>query len=304
MRERDKAAIIEFLNLCVDYSTESIQRKRERGDDEVLIKEWLTYRNFTAHAIAEIESGELDDWFTKSAPALERNEIESKSPTSERPGRPEISKKSGNGVKPEKSETSGAFLEHDTNELEHRQRAALLAAIVAPRPMMLAATCSTDGVQNIAAVSSLSIVSNSPPLIALSLSSNLEGRRRDTLVNLEDNSQLTLISLSAEPDSARLIEVAAAPLPPESSEWLTTNTPIELNSKFGHPIPNLAVAVLECRSVDIFDLPEDAVSKLAILRVERILTKETDRVQMAHININTIGPASRNRDWSHELDEH
>jgi flavin reductase (DIM6/NTAB) family NADH-FMN oxidoreductase RutF len=302
MEERDKAAIIEFLNRCVDYSDKSIERKRQRGDDKTLVKEWQTYRDFTAHAIAEIESGELDNWFS----------ISSQSPDLTSESKPKFgsSRKSKDTSKTGGSENLGeygdlgGYFGHDPTVLDHRQRATLLAAIIAPRPMMLAATSSTAGVQNIAAVSSLSIVSNSPPLISLSLSLNLEGRPRDTLVNLKNNSQITLISLSAEPDSAHLFQVAASSLPPESSEWKKTNTPIEQTSKFGHPLPNLAVSVLECRCVDILDLPEGAVSRLAILRVERILTKAENRTQMAHINIDTIGPASRPRDWSYQLDEY
>ena len=302
MEDHDKAAIIEFLNRCVDYSDNSIERKRERGDDKTLVREWQTYRDFTAHALAEIESGELDNWFKIT-------DISADSTRKSETGLAD-SKKMGDSEKSDISEKSGddgeprGHLIHDPNELDHRQRRALLAGIVAPRPMMLAATSSAKGVQNIAAVSSLSIVSNSPPLVSLSLSFNREGRPRDTLVNLENNSQITLISLSAEPDSAHLIDLAASPLPSETSEWQSTNTPIEQTSKFGHPVPNLAVSVLECRCVDILNLPEGAVSKLAILRVERILTCAGNRVQMAHINIDTIGPASRTRDWSHRLDEY
>ena len=73
MMDKDKAVVIEFLRRCVLYSDESIQRKKERGDLEEIPK-WQAYRDFTDHAIKEIEKGELDDWF--SSPQPKRGELE------------------------------------------------------------------------------------------------------------------------------------------------------------------------------------------------------------------------------------
>ena len=44
-----------------------------------------------------------------------------------------------------------------------------------PKPVVLVGTKSKSGVENIAPMSSISIVSNHPPLLALSLSTNREG---------------------------------------------------------------------------------------------------------------------------------
>ena len=44
------------------YANESIQRKKERGGDEREIAKWIAYRDFTEHAVEEVESGDLDEW--------------------------------------------------------------------------------------------------------------------------------------------------------------------------------------------------------------------------------------------------
>mgnify|MGYP001212292398 CR=1 FL=1 len=51
-----------FLERCVIYANASIERKIKRGDEESEINKWIAYRDFTEHAIMEIESGDLDAW--------------------------------------------------------------------------------------------------------------------------------------------------------------------------------------------------------------------------------------------------
>ena len=54
--------IAAFLEKCVVYANESIERKRGRGDDEAEIAKWTAYRDFTEHAFKEVMSGDLDSW--------------------------------------------------------------------------------------------------------------------------------------------------------------------------------------------------------------------------------------------------
>ena len=51
-----------FLERCVTYANASIERKMERGDEKSEIDKWIAYRDFTEHAIKEIEAGDLDAW--------------------------------------------------------------------------------------------------------------------------------------------------------------------------------------------------------------------------------------------------
>ena len=59
--ERRKIVSV-FLEHCVKYANDSIERKKEREDSPSEISRWETYRDFTKHAIEEVENGELDAW--------------------------------------------------------------------------------------------------------------------------------------------------------------------------------------------------------------------------------------------------
>jgi len=51
-----------FLRRCVIYADASIERKKQRGEDEDAIAQWQAYRDFTEHAVEEVASGDLDTW--------------------------------------------------------------------------------------------------------------------------------------------------------------------------------------------------------------------------------------------------
>ena len=57
-----KGAVADFLQQCIEYTDASIKRKKERGDHEE-IGAWESYREFTEHALMEINTGKLDPWF-------------------------------------------------------------------------------------------------------------------------------------------------------------------------------------------------------------------------------------------------
>ena len=50
-----KLSVIKFLRNCVEYADASIARKEKRGDSEDVIAQWHTYRDFTQHALEEVE---------------------------------------------------------------------------------------------------------------------------------------------------------------------------------------------------------------------------------------------------------
>ena len=50
-----KGIVADFLQRCIDYSEASISRKEKRGDIEE-IESWITYQEFTKHALIEIHT--------------------------------------------------------------------------------------------------------------------------------------------------------------------------------------------------------------------------------------------------------
>ena len=66
-------AVHAFLTRCRDWALEQeIPKRRERVQqtndpaDAAKLHEWVAYLHFTEHALAELEHGELDHWFTRS----------------------------------------------------------------------------------------------------------------------------------------------------------------------------------------------------------------------------------------------
>ena len=238
MKENSKQNVIDFLNRCVVYADDSIIRKKKRGENKDEILRWQAYRDFTAYASEEVSSGDLDDWF-------ENNEDTEKTSLKE----------------------GAEYIE--LNDLEHHERRRWLSAIISPTPLILVSTISSEGVPNLAPMSSISVISNSPPLIGMSLSKNRDGRPRDTLLNLKETGRATLAILPSNADSAKIIEQTAAPLPRNQSEWKEIDA---ATSNSNQPsAPNPAIAALETTLIECHQLPLGAVAEWVILKVESII---------------------------------
>ena len=272
-----KEVVRDFLRQCVEYADASIARKRERGEGDAEIFRWTAYREFTAYAVAELDSGELDPWFDEQAESPPRSRI-------------------GSGGNP--IESSPLWL----------------SALISPRPMALLSTRSTDGVDNLCPVSSLNILANHPPLLGVSLSVDSKGRERDSLVNLRDGSAASLLILPATWEAARLVEATATALPPEESEWNLLDAEPTSDSTGGPAIHPDSVAVIECSLAELHPLPSGSVATLAILSVERILLpdeltgdepdlKKLGALLAQHGNCRLV-PGPGPDDWSFTVDSH
>jgi flavin reductase (DIM6/NTAB) family NADH-FMN oxidoreductase RutF len=253
-------AVCDFLARCIEYAEDSIVRKQNRGESEQVIGEWQSYREFTTHALKEVRSGVLDEWFDAEPPTQDLQEI--------------------------------AF-----DSLDHSTRSAWLSGLISPRPLVMISTRDGDGSENIAPYSSVSIVSNSPPLLAISMSVDREGNPRDTFSNLIDQGVCELQILSASRSAAEQVKITAAPL--EGSEWQA----LELEP----PIHPLAAAVISCNLAKVVDLPKGAVAKLVILEVVGIQTRSNE-IPLQGLNVlcqhgqDRISPAPNS--WSELVTTH
>jgi len=263
-----KTIVADFLSRCITYSDESIARKKARGDVGE-IAAWQSYRDFTAYSLEEINSGKLDDWFDsdKTTNLLDNcHEIA-------------------------------------IDELEHSHRATWLSGLLSPRPLVVAASENTKGMGNLAPLSSVMLVSNTPPLLVASLSQSRDGRPRDTLVNLRSNGKAILHLLPATQNSAENVDLTATPLPADESEWdISEYTNIEGNEM----LIGQAVAAIQVSLVEERELPQ-AVAKLVILKVEKLFVSNEElpinglRVLCQHgIDRLTEAPDG----WSVNVDKH
>ena len=270
-----RRVVATYLRRCVTYSDASIERKSARGEDEIELARWQAFREFTAYSASEIESGALDTWLTDSA--------------EDAPAAPSI---------------GGGGEIHELASMSHHERREWLASLLMPRPVVLVATTSAGGMHNLAPMSSVNIVSNSPPLLALSLSVDLTGRPRDTLVNLMEGgigSQCTVFILNADHTSALAVDTTARPLLRDESEW----------NLLSDEAPNLtsALAALTCELVELHPLPAGASGTLAILQVSSIEVPEgvsSDEMPptLFQIGFDSLGPGPNRADWRFSLSDY
>lgn len=240
-----KAHVISFLKKCLEYADASIERKKRRGELDDIAK-WEAYRDYTAHAVMEVEAGELDRWFPSEHEKLKASKVTT--------------------VKLE--------------ALEHDARSAWLTNLASPRPLALIATSSQDGVRNIAPYTSLSVVSNSPPLAVVSLSADRNDRWRDTLLNLRQTKKAVLNFLPVSTDAATIAEQTATSVEHGTSEWELFG----IESFDSNPLvmADAAFAIVG-EMVEEVDLPE-AKAKLAIIQLSDILIpSELNNEHPAHV---------------------
>jgi flavin reductase (DIM6/NTAB) family NADH-FMN oxidoreductase RutF len=234
----DKKAIVsDFLSRCITYSDESIARKIARGENEE-VSAWQSYRDFTAYSLKEVNDGKLDDWFDAD----------------------------------ETTDLLENCHEVNIDELEHSQRATWLSGLLSPRPLVVAASENAQGMGNLAPLSSVMVVSNTPPLLVASLSESRDGRPRDTLVNLRTNGKAILHLLPATQESAENVDLTATQLPANESEWDICGF---TNVKGNDMLVGQAVAAIQVSLVEERDLPQ-AVAKLVILKVEKLFVSDEE----------------------------
>ena len=231
-----KTHVISFLKKCIEYAEASIERKRNRGEIDEISK-WETYREFTAHALMEVEAGELDRWFPPVQKTLDSENVSNVS----------------------------------LDAVSHEMRSMWLSNLASPRPLALIGTESQTGQRNLAPYTSLSIVSNSPPLAVVSFSADRNNRWRDTLINLRQTKNAVLNFLPASAESAVIVEQTAQPLEHGVSEWDS----FSLQSLQSNALAmNDAAFALTGEMIKEIDLPE-AKAKLVVLKLSEILVPES-----------------------------
>ena len=270
-----------FLRRCVTYADASIERKKLRNEDPSDISNWENYRQFTSFSASEVESGELDTWLEEGDYRAEPN---------------------GYFSLLENRET------FNLEDMSHEERRNWLACLLMPRPISLVATTSTNGVHNLAPMSSIGVVSNSPPLITISLSKSREGKERDTLVNLRSQgigSSCMIFILPATLESAKNIQLTSSKIPADESEWNLIDEEMIIENEM--PILSSAMAALRCKLMEIHPLPGGSLASLAILQVESIISSNNyselnDIQKLMQVDFNKLGPSSSKNDWNFEVD--
>lgn len=120
-----------------------------------------------------------------------------------------------------------------------------LVGLVTPRPIAWVTTVSSAGVINLAPFSFFNAFSANPPIVVFSPTLTRDGRKKDTLRNVEATGEFVVNSATA--DLAERVNLTAKELPPDDSEVILAGLHTTPSTKVKPPRVTEGRAALECK---------------------------------------------------------
>ncbi|MDQ2846380.1 MAG: flavin reductase family protein [Actinomycetota bacterium] len=149
------------------------------------------------------------------------------------------------------------WLSLDPDELTAAERRDLLLLAVVPRPIAWTSTLSTDGIRNLAPFSYFTVISNDPPMIALSLERRSDGMPKDTLVNIQETGEF-VVSIASVPLLNQLWQ-SSMEFSSEQDEFSLCDVDACASDLVRPPRVRNAPISFECRLVEICHPGSDSV---------------------------------------------
>jgi flavin reductase (DIM6/NTAB) family NADH-FMN oxidoreductase RutF len=154
---------------------------------------------------------------------------------------------------------------------EHADRAyAILANLVAPRPIAWVTTLNEDGSVNAAPFSFFNVMGANPPLVVFCPGNRDDGSEKDSARNAQRTGEF-VVHLVDE-DAAEAMNQTAATLPPGESE--TERNGLETVASSVVKVPRLAVApaALECK---VHSIQRIGQNRLVLGLVQRVHVRDS-----------------------------
>ena len=134
----------------------------------------------------------------------------------------------------------------------------LLIGSITPRPIAFVSTVNKDGINNLAPYSFFTGVSANPPVIGFSPMINMEGRLRDSRLNIEAYEEFVVNVVSE--DIAEQMNATAVDVPPEVDEFeLSGLTPVPCNIVKAPRVKEARIS-MECKLVQVVELSKEKLS--------------------------------------------
>ena len=172
-------------------------------------------------------------------------------------------------------------------DLDHRESHKLMTSIVVPRPIAWVSTVSEDGMFNLAPFSTFTSVSLQPSIICFTVLSHRDGRKKDTLRNIEF-SQDFVINVVNE-TSAEAMNQTSAYYPSFVSEFKEVGlTPVKSDIVKAPRVAESPIN-MECKLLQILQFGESPnIASLVIGEVVLIHIKDElyldNEIQMSKLN--------------------
>lgn len=108
-------------------------------------------------------------------------------------------------------------MKFDPREMERKDFYNMLLAALNPRPIAWVSTVGENGVFNLAPFSFFQPISAKPPVVCFSVASKRDGRKKDTLCNIEWAKDFVLNTVNE--DLAKAMNLTSTEFPPEVDEF-------------------------------------------------------------------------------------
>jgi flavin reductase (DIM6/NTAB) family NADH-FMN oxidoreductase RutF len=139
--------------------------------------------------------------------------------------------------------------------LDNREVHHLFMTVISPRPIAWVSTVNETGINNLAPFSTYTLLSGIPPVVGFGVGRYRDGKKKDTLVNIEQNGQF-VINVVTE-DLGEAMNMTSAPYPAEVSEFEKTRlTPVKGELVAAARVGEAMVS-LECRLKQILRFGEE-----------------------------------------------
>lgn len=102
------------------------------------------------------------------------------------------------------------------DELKRADKYFLMTSTIVPRPIAVVATLNDNGTDNLAAFSYFNAVSTEPPCVMFSVTHGRDGKKKDTLINIEREKEFVIHIASS--DQKNLVDQTGESLPYGTSE--------------------------------------------------------------------------------------
>lgn len=179
----------------------------------------------------------------------------------------------------------------DARALSNTDMYKILIGAVAPRPIAWAGTRSREGVNNLAPFSFYNCFSSNPPIVGFSALPRADGRKKDTLQNVEDTGCFTLncASLGLVKEMSR----SSATLEPEEDEFAYAGLTAVDARHVNAPCVAQAQVVFECTLHDIIRFGSGPGSGNLILGEIKYLQIADALYQNGRIDFAALDPVGR-----------
>lgn len=140
----------------------------------------------------------------------------------------------------------------EPNTLDFKDTHHLLADSIVPRPIALISTVGEDGIFNVGPYASITIVAVKPTLVGFSVATRRDGRRKDTISNIEFSGEF-VVNVPTTETMAEAMNRSGFDYAPDVDEFKETGlTPVKADIVQA-PMVGEAPVNLECRVVQILE---------------------------------------------------